>query len=382
MKLIYLVTEDWYFYSHRMPMVRAAQRAGFDVAVITNIDRHRDAIEAQGVRVIDFSLERRSLNPIKAVRQIIALARIYRAEKPELVHHIAMKPVLYGSLAAWMVRVPRVINAFAGLGFLFTAQTVKAHILRMGLYWPFRFLLRRSNSYTLLQNRDDRNLLMARGMIAPDSSGVIRGSGIDLDAYPQMPLPESGGDVVCVFAGRMIDIKGLPTLQAAFSLLEQRAPHIKLWLCGQPDSANPGSWNEARLRDWERRSSNVTYKGPSTMIDIWRQTHIGVQPSYGGEGVPKALLEAASCGRAVVATAVPGCREVVEDGRNGYLVPAHDAEALAAAIEKIAADREKCAQMGRESRKLVASDLSAEAVSQQVEILYRDVMDGRKVAEL
>ncbi len=370
--LIFVVTEDWYFYSHRRPMIRAAQAAGFDVAVITQVDAHRQAIEALGVRVIPFDFSRRSLNPVKALRQICALKRIYSRERPTLVHHIAMKPILYGALAAWRAQVPAVINAFAGLGYLFNARTIRAYSLRALLWLPFRLVLRRPNTFLLFQNADDKARLAALGLVSAKRTVIIRGSGVDLNEYPARPLPPETKPFVCVYAGRMIGIKGLPTLKDAFVILARAAPHIHLHLYGQPDPENPGSWDEAQLADWAARSDNVAYKGRTDdMKAVWDTAHAAVQASYGGEGVPKSLLEAAACGRPIVATDVPGCREVVEDGRNGFLVPAYDAPALAQALQMMADDKDLWRAMAVHSRRIVESDLSADKVEAQTVGLYR-----------
>ena len=369
-KLIFLVTEDRYFLSHRLPMARAAQGEGFDVSVITNAVNCRSEIEAQGVRVIPLSLERRSLNPFKALGHIRQIKKIYEREKPDLVHHIAMKPVLYGSLAAWFAGVPAVVNAFAGLGYVFTAQSGLANTLRPLLLLAFRVLLKRPGSWLLLQNEDDRELLRRHGLTPEGRTEVIRGSGIDPVQYRELPFPPSDRDFMCVFSGRMIGIKGLQTLKDAFAVLAKRDPRIKLWLCGGPDPGNPGSWEEEQLRQW---GDNVVYKGHCRdMAAIWAQAHASVQPSWGGEGVPKSLLEAAACGRAIVATDVPGCRDVVEDGKNGYLVSARDAPALADALARLAADARACAVMGHASRLLLEkSDFTSGAVMARTAALYR-----------
>lgn len=370
-KLIFVVTEDWYFLSHRMPTVRGAQAAGYDVAVITSNGTARAAIESQGVRVIPFSFDRRSLKAGQAVKQMQALTAIYRAEKPDLVHHIAMKPILFGSMAAWQAKVPRVINAFAGLGYVFSADTALARTVRLFLVPAFRMLLQRPGSVVLFQNDDDRRLLQKLGALPRDGrrSVLIRGSGVETDKLPAMPQPSST-DFICAFAGRMIGIKGLPTMQDAFARLRQEAPHIKLWLCGQPDPGNPGSWTQEQIDQWTRDNPNVIYKGHSNMADIWAQSHVALQPSYGGEGIPKAMLEAAACGRAIIATDVPGCREVVVEGQNGYLVPPHDAALLAARILLLSRDLDLCARMGLASRTLVEGDLSAQAVTEKTRVLY------------
>ena len=370
-KLIFVVTEDWYFLSHRMPTVRGAQDAGYDVAVITADGPARVAIEAQGVRVIPFSFDRRSMKAGQAVKQMQALTRIYRAEKPDLVHHIAMKPILFGSMAAWQAKVPRVINAFAGLGYVFSADTTLAKTVRMFLIPAFRLLLQRPGSVTLFQNDDDRKLLQRLGALPRDDrrTVLIRGSGVETDKLKALPLPDSS-DFICAFAARMIGIKGLPTLQDAFARLQQDAPHIKLWLCGQPDPGNPGSWTQGQIDQWTLDNPNVIFKGHSNMADIWAQSHVALQPSYGGEGIPKSLLEAAACGRAIIATDVPGCREVVVEGQNGFLVPPRDAALLAERILLLSQDRDLCGRMGLASRALVEGDLSAQAVTDKTRALY------------
>lgn len=372
-KLVYVVTEDWYFLSHRLPMVRAAQQAGFDVAVATNItsDQNRAAIEQAGVRVIPFSLDRRSLDPLRALGHIAALKKIYAAEKPDVVHHIAMKPVLYGSLAAALTGVPSVVNAFAGLGYVFYGQTILARGLCAALMPVFRVLLKRKGSFLLLQNEDDLKVLAKIGLVPAGRTIVIRGSGVDTKALTPQPLPP-GDDFICVYAGRMISMKGLDTLKAAFAALEKTHPHIKLWLCGRPDPANPGSWTEEQLAAWAARSGNVVYKGHCPdMPAVWARAHLALQPSWGGEGVPKSLLEAAACGRAAVASDVAGCRDVVVDGQSGILAPPRDAGALAQAIIRMAQDRDFCAKAGRAARARVEREFSAESVTRHAVALYQ-----------
>jgi len=379
MKIIYLVTEDNYFYSHRLPMARAAKAAGFDdVAVVTNVKKHGALIEKEGIRVIPLSLDRRSLNPFRAAGHIFRLWGIYRREKPDLVHHIAMKPVLYGSIAARMAGVRRIVNAFAGLGYVFTSQDFRARFLRITLTPDFMLLLRRRNSYLLLQNEDDLAVLRGLRVVPEGRVRVIRGSGVDTALCRPLSYAASAQEFICVYAGRMIGIKGLDTLKAAFEMLASRAPHARLWLCGAPDFANPGSWNEEQLKKWERQSGGrVVYKGQcADMAAIWAQAHAAVQASCGGEGVPKSLLEAAAYARPIIATDVPGNREVVENGRNGFLVSPRDATALAAAIEKMASlPGEKRAAMGHESRAMIEnSDMTAARVSAETEKLYREIL--------
>lgn len=376
MKLIYVVAEDWYFYSHRLPQARAAQKAGFDVSVITNVTAHKEKIEAEGIKVIPLVLERRSLNPFGALSAVKFITEIYEREKPDLVHHIAMKPVLFGAVAARAAKVPRVINAFAGLGYVFSADDLRARFLRAVLVRIFRPLLKNPKSWLLLQNKDDLETLRAAGLVTEGRAKIIRGSGIDIDTCPALPLQGPSPEIVCVFAGRMIGIKGLETLKEAFALLAQKDSRIRLWLCGAPDPGNPGSWTDAEISDWVAQGDNVIYKGHCTVMqDIWAQAHIALQPSWGGEGVPKSLLEAAAYGRAIIASDVPGCREVVQDGVNGFLVKPRDAQDLAGKIEMLARDLTLCRRMGDASRDFVASsDMTAAAVAEETKKFYRSLI--------
>lgn len=373
-KLLFVVTEDWYFLSHRMPTVRGAQMAGYDVAVVTSDGQARREIEAQRVKVIPFDFDRRSLNPFRALKQIKKLTEIYKTEAPDVVHHIAMKPILFGTLAARRAKVRHVINAFAGLGYVFSARTLLAKLVRLFLVPAFRPLLGQDNAITLFQNEDDLALLHKLGALPRTAKTVlIRGSGVETDKLQVQSLLDTD-EFICVFAGRMIGIKGLPTMKEAFARIQSEAPHVKLWLCGQPDAGNPGSWTMEQLQQWTDENRSVIYKGHSQMANIWAQSHIALQPSYGGEGVPKSLLEAAACGRAIIATDVPGCREVVEEGKNGFLVPPHNAALLAERILLLADNRDLCRRMGFASRLLVEGDLSAAVVTQKTQALYRSLM--------
>ena len=367
--LLFVVTEDWYFLSHRLPMARAARAAGYDVAVAARESTCRAAIEAQGIRLIPLTMERRSLNPLEAGRAIAALRDIYRHERPAIVHHIAMKPILFGSIAAWLTGAPVVVNAFAGLGFVFVGGTALAKAIRLAILPLFWLLLRRGNSIVLVQNDDDWITLLRLRLARPAQVALIRGSGVDGAAYRRMPLPPAP-PYICVFAGRMIGIKGLADLKAAFALLAVRRPDIVLWLCGEPDAGNPQSWPTADLENW---GGNVVYHGRADMGAVWPQAHLAIQPSLGGEGVPKALLEAASCGRAILATDVPGCRDMVVDGINGRLVPPGDPAALAAAVDSLCADLGRLDAMGLASHALIdRRGLSAAAVERASRRLYDD----------
>lgn len=369
-KLLYLVTEDWYFWSHRLPMARAARAAGFEVAVATRVDRHGAAIEAEGFRVHPLGWRRSGNGLVATARAVLEIAALYRRERPDIVHHVAIKPVALGGLAAWLAGVPAVINALTGLGFVFIGGGLAKRPAR-GL---IRLVLGRRGSRLIVQNRDDHDLLVGRGFVAPDRVTVIRGSGIDTDHYTPSPEPDAG-PLTIAYVGRMLEDKGVPTLVEAHRLLRARGLETRLLLVGTPDPENPTTVPETTLRAWGREPGVEWRGGVADVRPVWAEAHIAVLPSR-REGLPKSLLEAAACGRALVATDVPGCREIARAGVNALLAPPDDPGALADALETLARDPALRARFAAAGRELVLSDLATGAVGAATVALYRAALNG------
>ncbi len=369
-RLLFLVTEDWYFWSHRLPMARAARAAGFEVAVAARVDAHRAAIEAEGFPVHALGWRRRGNGPLSSLRALAELVALYRRLRPDIVHHVAMKPVLLGGLAAWLAGVPAVVNALTGLGFLFIGGGLLRRLARL----PIRFVLGRPGCAVILQNQDDRRLLVERGLVDPDRVTVIRGSGIDIDHYTPLPEPPDGQPVTVAYVGRMLQDKGVPVLVDAQQRLRARGLPLRLLLVGTPDPENPTSVSEAELRHWATLPG-VEWRGAVADVrSIWAEAHIAVLPSR-REGLPKSLLEAAACGRALVATDVPGCREIAQAGENALLVPPDDPAALATALETLATDTALRTRFAAASRHLVLSDLAVGPVGARVVEVYRTLLE-------
>ncbi|MCH8999348.1 MAG: glycosyltransferase family 4 protein [Proteobacteria bacterium] len=375
--LLYLVTEDWYFWSHRLPIARAARAAGWEVLVATRVAEHGERIRREGFRLVPIGLRRRSLAPWREVAAIAELARLYRRERPDLVHHVAMKPVLYGSLAAALAGVPAVVNALAGMGYVFTSSGVKARLLRPLIRTAFRWLLDRPNSRLILQNPDDiaamTGATVAKGTVAAERVALIRGSGVDIQIF--RPREEPGGTPVAVMVSRMLWDKGVGELVEAARLLRRREVPLRVVLVGPPDPDNPASIPERQLRDWDASGDIAWWGERSDIAEIWAQGQIAVLPSH-REGLPKSLLEAAACGRPMVAADVSGCREIVKDGVTGLLVPPGDAGGLADALERLARDPDLRRRLGAAARDLVEREFSEEAVVAQTLALYRSLVPG------
>ncbi len=371
-RLLFVVTEDWYFWSHRLPMAQAAQAAGFDVAVATRVTDHGARIAAQGFRLIPLQkLSRQGRTPWGELAAIAELHAIYRREKPEVLHHVALKPVLYGALAARLVGISGVVNAMAGLGFVFTAQSLKARVLKPLVSAAFRFLLRRKGSVLLVQNSDDRAVFLNAGLITPQAVRLIPGSGVDISGF--IPQPEASGEIVALFVARLLWDKGLGDLVEAARLLRKRGIPLCIQVAGDRDPANPACIPEQTLADWQAEGL-VSFLGRrSDIAALWEQAHIAVLPSY-REGMPKALLEAAACGRPLLSTDVPGCRALVRDGENGLLVPARNPGALADALERLATDAALRQRLGAQARRDAETVYSEQAVGAAAVALYQSLL--------
>ena len=365
-RLAYLVTEDWYFLQHRLPMARAAKAAGYEVHVLTRVDQGRAAIEREGFVVHPLWWRRRSVSPVAAMRATAEVRRILKAIQPQVLHNIAMKPAVIGSVASLGIAGLGVANSITGLGSVFLGTTAKGRALRPVLKASLGHLLNRANSRAIVQNPDDRDALINIG-VAPERIDLIPGSGVDTDVLT--PLPEPLGLIRAGFVARMLEDKGIRALIEAHRMLRARSETIELVLAGDPDPENPTSIPQAEIEAWAREPG-ITWLGHVTDIrPVWEQCQIAVLPSR-REGLPKALLEAAACGRPMVATDAPGCREVCVTGVTGILVPVDDAAAIAAALSRLARSPDLRARMGAEARRMAVERFSSGLIGRQTVAVY------------
>jgi glycosyltransferase involved in cell wall biosynthesis len=369
-RLLYVVTEDWAFLSHRLPMARAAREAGFEVHVATRVGDGAVAIEAERFILHPIPFTRGSLSPFAMISTIAALRRVDHEVRPALTHHVALQACVLGMLAT-LDRAAACISAFIGLGYLFTSDSRKARVVRSLVGLLLRFLVNRKKCIALVQNPDDLAALLSLG-IAKSRIALIAGSGVDTDRFA--PMPEPGGAPTFGFVGRLLDDKGILTLIAAHQLLRTRMPNAQLLIAGTPDPANPASVTEAEARSWNEENG-ITWLGHvNDIAGFWARTHVAVLPSR-REGLPLSLLEAAACGRAMIASDVPGCREVVVHEQTGLLFPVDDVPALADAMERLAADPQLRACCATAARTRVVERFAAEIIGQQVVELYRSALN-------
>jgi glycosyltransferase involved in cell wall biosynthesis len=367
-KLLYVVNEDWAFLLNRLPMARAAKKAGFDVHVATRVNDGAAAIDAEGFTLHPIPLRRGGISPLSAIGTILALRRIAARIAPDLAHHSGLQCSVYGSIAAFGRKYPYV-SALTGMGYVFTSTTWRTRLLRAILKSLLPRLLDRPGDVVLVQNPDDRAALAGLG-VGDKKIVLIPGSGVDTDAL--QPLPEPDGPITYGFAGRLLTDKGIRALVAAHGIVRDQGLQPNLLIAGNPDPANPASVSLEEVTEWTQRPG-ITWLGHVQDISsLWKRCHFAILPSH-REGLPGALMEAAACERAMIATDAPGCREIVIDDQTGLLVPIEDPQALARAIVKLAVSPELRARYAKSARELVVSKLSAKIIGEEIVRLYRDM---------
>ena len=369
-RLLYVVTEDWAFLSHRLPMARAARDAGFEVHVATRVNRGAAAIEAERFTLHPIPFARGSLSPLTAIASIFALRRVRRDVKPDLTHHVALQACVLGMLST-LGQPAACINAFIGLGYSFTSETGRARAVRALIGLLLRFLINRKDCVALVQNKDDRAALISLGL-AQNRIALIAGSGVDVNRLT--PLAEPNGAPTFGFVGRLLEDKGIRTLVAAHLLLRTRIPDARLLIAGTSDPANPASVTEAEAKSWNTEAGIAWLGYVDDIVSFWSKAHVAVLPSR-REGLPLSLMEAAACGRAMIASDVPGCREIVIHEQTGLSFPVDNALALADAMGRLAGDPYLRARYAMAARKLVIERFTAEIIGRQTVALYKRVIN-------
>ena len=342
-------------------MALGAQKNGYDVHIATPVSEHIHVVESKGFNFHPIPLNRSRINPFAEIKTFFALYRLYKRVCPDIVHHVTIKPVLYGGIADRLAGVHGVVSAISGLGFVFVSSGVLAQLRRFLVKQIYKFALGHNNLKVIFQNPDDCSLFIKSSLIDPNQAVLIRGSGVDTDFFIPFPEPDAGPFVV-VMACRMLWNKGVKEFVCAAKQLKKKRIHARFVLVGDIDTDNPGSVPAEKLHKWDRERIIEWWGFKENMREIFRISHIVCLPSYYGEGIPKVLIEAASCGRAVVTTDMPGCREIVRHNKNGLLVPEKNPEALADAILKLVKKPDLRKKMGEYGRKYVESDFRVESV--------------------
>lgn len=370
-RLIYIVSEDWVFVSHRLTLAKQAIKDGYDVTAITNISNHEDVLLSAGLKVFNINFCRSFKRPFSDVHSIYQLIKLFRLLKPEVIHNVGLKISLISSIAAFIARVPVVINAYTGLGYVFSSNDMLARVIRLLLNSPLKYLNHRASTWVVFQNEDDEALFENSNLINKERTLLIKGSGVDVNEFPFSD--ELPGQLKVMLASRLLWDKGVGEFIEVSRQLKINYPEVTFVLVGDVDEQNPLSLTKEIIDSWVNEGFIEWWGHKQNMPEVLKLAHIVALPSY-REGLPKVLLEAASIGRALVATDAPGCREIVRDGVNGFLVQAKESKCLAEAIEKLILNKELRTQMGLKSREIIETELSSEIINKQFIELYNSAI--------
>lgn len=366
-RVLFVVNDPRFFLTHRLELALGVRDAGYDVHVATPEEPASRELRETGLPYHPVPLERQGTNPLADVATIAGLVRLYRALRPDLVHQVTVKPVLYGTIAARLARVPAVVNAIAGLGQLFAEGGAAAHARRAVIGRAYRMALGHPNARTIFQTEEDRARFLELGLVRPDRTALIRGSGTDLRAIA--PLPEPPGDPVVVLVARLLRQKGIAEFADAARQLLGEGVAARFALVGD-QANNRDAVTQEELQRWRDAGTLELWGWRTDMGAVFAESAIACLPTYYPEGVPKALIDAAAAGRPIVASDTPGCRAVVQPGENGLIVPPRDAGALAGALRTLLADRALRARLGEASRRIAEERFSIEAVVRDTLAVY------------
>lgn len=370
-KILFVVNVDWFFLSHRLPIALAAKDAGFEVWVAAADTGDGEKIESFGLHFIDIPFSRKGTNILSEIRLFPKLFRLYKKLNPELVHHVTIKPVLFGSIVARLFRRIHIVNAITGLGFTFSKDT-KAKSLAWGIQRAYKLALGNPRQVTIFQNPDDLNHFVQNNLIKDKQAVIIKGSGVDCSVFK--PSKDHVEGQLILLASRMIQDKGIYEFVEAAEIVKKQKPNVRFVLAGMSDDGNPNaipvhqleSWTDEGIVEW------VGYR--EEMVSLIQQSSMVVLPTTYPEGVPKILIEAAACGKPIITSDRPGCREIVTDRINGFLIDPGDSSELASTILTLLNDPELGKKYGGSGRERVLNEFSEEIVIEKTLALYRRMM--------
>tara|TARA_Y100000588_G_scaffold282667_2_gene299886 strand:- start:2226 stop:3392 length:1167 start_codon:yes stop_codon:yes gene_type:complete len=371
-RVLFAVTEDWYFWSHRKPLSDYLQKLGYKIVLAARFSRYESYLAAAGIRGIRIPFERSLKRPWQDFRAIIGLWTAVRSEHPDIVHLVSLKPILLSCLALVTHRHIHFIAAFTGMGYLFSSSDRSARWLRWCLIIGLRLLLRRPNVWIIVQNPDDLALLQTHKVGIPDRIRLIPGVGVDTSVFTFSELKFSGPCLV-ILPARLIRDKGIEEFVEAARKIKQSDPTIRFVVVGAEDPDNPASIESSVVDRWLRKGIIEWWGHRDDMTAVYQQARIVCLPSY-REGMPKVLLEAAACGRPLVASDVAGCREVCRHGVNGTLVPPRASDELATAILNVMSSSALQVAYGTAGRRIVESEYSIEQIGQQTHECYENIL--------
>lgn len=369
MKIIFFSNTSWYLFNFRLSFLKKLQKEGHEISLVAPEDPFSCKLQESGFKFIPIKLNRSAMNPIGELRVLYSLYRIYREEKPDLVHHYTVKCVLYGSIVGSLHHVKAIVNSITGLGHVFLSNSLSMRVVRFFLIQLYRFFANKKNIAFLFQNSEDQKLFAQLGIVSEKKSYLVRGSGVDTKKF-QPTENLQNNKITLLFASRLLKEKGLLELMEALRILKNQNISFEFLVAGFLDKGNPSFISEDELNSWVKEGL-ISYLGALEQIEQeLARADIVVLPSW-REGLPKILIEAGAAGKAIVATDVPGCRDVVEDKISGLLVPLKNPIALATAMNQLISDSKLRERLGMAARKKVLEEFDQELVHEKTIQIYK-----------
>ena len=368
--ILLLVTEDWYFMSHRYSLARFLIEQGFNVSLVTQTTAHENEIKQAGIQLYPIRFPRSFMRPWEDIMALFGIYQSLRQEQPTILQNISLKPVLFGNLVSFVMpsyKPGLTVNVFTGLGFLFTSKKTSANVIRRLITPILRILLRREKQVHIFQNTSDKQTLISLGLAKESQCCLIPGSGVDTKKF--IATEELDADLQVVLVARMLYDKGIVDFVKAVELLKSRTANTRFILVGDTDPENPAAIPVSQLEEWQKNGIVEWWGKRDDVHHILQQAHVFVLPSH-REGFPKSIIEASAAGRPVVTTDVPGCRDAIIAEQTGLLAKAHHPESLAEQIYRLIMDKQLRVKMGREGRALVEKKFSDERINQKFLNVY------------
>ena len=370
-KIILSANTDWFLHNFRTSLSGYLREHGFEVVFISPPGKYVPSFAENGYRWIPWEVGRQTIQPWREIPSIRQLLKIYRAERPDLVHHHTIKPVLYGSLVTRLLGMDNVVNSITGRGYVFLSNEVRAQALKYPIAWLYRFAMKHDNYALIFENNTDREYFIKNIFAPAERTWLIPGIGVDTNRFS--PQPEPTSTPLVLFSGRMLWDKGVGVLVEAARVLHSQLK-VRVVLVGEPDPGNPASISHEQLTAWQEEGAVEWWGWRQDMPRVYAQSNIVTLPTMYGEGVPTVLIEAAACGRATVTTDMPGCRDVTIHERTGLVVPVNDSQALARALLRLISDSELRGRMGLAGRQLILDKFSSDRVNEATLKVYQHVL--------
>ena len=363
-KIIYFISEDWVFLNHRFDLAKKIISSGFKLSLITKVSNYKKKIEEKKINVINLKTERGSLNIRKSLKDIYKIVKIYKKLKPDIVHHFGIRQIVHGNIAARLAGIKKSYNSITGLGSVFISGNI---ILKFFILTVLKISLLFKKSYILVQNKQDLDFVKKK---LPNKNNILLpASGVDTNKFLQTKEPR--GNVIFLFASRIIKDKGIIELIEATKQLKSQKNKFELYIAGSPDFQNKSTISHVQLKTWESLGY-IKYLGlVNDMEQLYKKVHVGILPSY-REGLPKSLLEAASSGKPIITTDVPGCNEIVKNEFNGLIVPPKDSNELMKAMKKLILNKKLRISMGKKGRELIKKNFSNSKTTKSLINLYQN----------